>query len=139
MKIQTTVIHVDTHGHTDILDITPPIQNALTGTGLREGIVTVFIPGSTAGVTTIEFEPGVIADFRKAIERLAPSDIEYEHNQRWGDGNGFAHVRAALIGPSVTVPFAAGKLSLGMWQQIVLLDFDNRGRRRDIILKFLGE
>ncbi|MBA4393593.1 MAG: secondary thiamine-phosphate synthase enzyme, partial [Desulfobacca sp.] len=106
---------------------------------LTDGIVTVFVPGSTAGITTIEFESGAIEDLKEAFERLIPQGIHYDHNQRWGDGNGFSHVRAAFCKPSLTVPFANQKLLLGTWQQIVLLDFDNRPRNRRIVLQCMGE
>jgi len=103
------------------------------------GAVTLFIPGSTAALTTIEYESGVINDLKKAIERMAPKDLHYEHNERWGDGNGYAHVRAALLGPSLHIPVVEGRLTLGTWQQIVLLDFDNRPRERHIIMQVSGE
>jgi secondary thiamine-phosphate synthase enzyme len=106
---------------------------------MRNGLVTVFVPGSTAGITTIEYEPGVVEDLKKAIERLAPQNIHYDHDARWGDGNGFAHVRASLLGPSLTVPFQEGNLLVGTWQQIVLVDFDNRPRNREIIVQVTGE
>ncbi|MGB6122819.1 MAG: secondary thiamine-phosphate synthase enzyme YjbQ [Bacteroidota bacterium] len=106
---------------------------------IQEGIATLFVPGSTAGITTIEFESGAVADLRKAVERLAPENVHYDHDARWGDGNGFAHVRAALLGPSLTVPVVEGQLTLGTWQQIVLVDFDNRPRRREVMIHLLGE
>jgi secondary thiamine-phosphate synthase enzyme len=106
---------------------------------IADGIVTVFVPGSTAGVTTIEFESGALQDLKKAIERLAPEGIHYDHDVRWGDGNGFAHVRAALLGPSLTTPLVQGELLLGTWQQIVLVDFDNRSREREIIVQIIGD
>jgi len=101
--------------------------------------VTVFVAGSTGGVTTIEYEPGLEEDFSRLLEKIAPSNLPYNHDKRWGDGNGFSHVRASLLGPSLTVPFADGRLSLGTWQQIVFVDFDNRPRVRTIVLQFLGE
>lgn len=107
--------------------------------GISSGIVTVFIPGSTAGVTTIEYESGAIQDFREAIERIVPRGIRYHHDARWGDGNGFSHVRAALQGASLTVPFSSSELLLGTWQQIIVVDFDNRPRTRDVILQIIGE
>ena len=100
---------------------------------------TVFVPGSTAGITTIEFESGAVSDFKKALERMAPVDMHYDHDARWGDGNGFSHVRAALLGGSLTVPFIEGRLQLGTWQQIVLCDFDNRSRSREVLVQILGE
>jgi len=107
--------------------------------GIAEGIVTVLVPGSTAGITTIEFESGALRDLRRAIERLAPENIPYDHDARWGDGNGFAHVRSALLGPSLSVPLSRGELQLGTWQQIVLADFDNRPREREVLVHIVGE
>ena len=106
---------------------------------MKNGAVTIFCAGSTGGVTTIEYESGVLEDLKKAIERMAPSDIAYSHDRRWGDGNGFSHVRAALLGPSLTVPVLRGALALGTWQQIVFIDFDNRKRQRKIIVQVIGE
>ena len=139
MSVATCSLHLNTQGFCDIHDLTDRVRTELVETGLKEGIVTVFIPGSTASVTTIEFETGAVEDLKHAIERIAPANMDYQHDARWGDGNGFSHVRAALLGPSATIPFSNGELSLGTWQQIVLLDFDNRPRHRDIILKFIGE
>jgi secondary thiamine-phosphate synthase enzyme len=106
---------------------------------VQKGTVTIFCKGSTGAVTTIEYEGGVLEDLKKAIERIAPSNIPYAHDQRWGDGNGFSHVRAALLGPSLTVPILQGSLGLGTWQQIVFIDFDNRSRRRNIVVQVMGE
>lgn len=139
MKVITTTLSVHTKGHTDILDLTPRVEEALKQSGVREGTVTVFVSGSTAGLTTIEYESGVLEDLKQAIARMAPEGIPYAHDQRWGDGNGYAHVRAALLGPSLAIPVARGELALGTWQQIVLLDFDNRARKREILLQILGE
>jgi secondary thiamine-phosphate synthase enzyme len=111
----------------------------LAGIAMKDGQVMVFIPGSTAGVTTIEYEPGALKDLKEAFERLISRNMDYEHNRRWGDGNGFSHVRAALCKASLTVPFADRRLLLGTWQQIVVVDFDSRPRRRSIILQFMGE
>ncbi|MCJ7594011.1 MAG: secondary thiamine-phosphate synthase enzyme YjbQ [Desulfobacterales bacterium] len=130
---------VNTTSNTDIIDLTPRVRQEMAKTGVRNGTVTLFIPGSTAALTTIEFESGVINDLRKAIERMAPEDLYYEHDERWRDGNGYSHVRAALIGPSLHIPVVDGELTLGTWQQIVLLDFDNRPRQRRIIMQILGE
>ncbi|MFC1945942.1 secondary thiamine-phosphate synthase enzyme YjbQ [Chloroflexota bacterium] len=135
----TTQIKIPTRGDGDITDITPEVSRALTASGLAQGTVTVFVSGSTAGVTTIEFEPGLEEDFRDVWERLAPQSLTYAHNQRWGDGNGHAHVRAALLGPSLVVPFNNGRLALGTWQQIIFVDFDNRPRERAVLLQFMGE
>ena len=139
MTIEVYHIGVNTTGKTDIIDLTPQVIETVAGSASLNGVVTLFIPGSTAALTTIEYETGVINDLNNAIERMAPEDLPYEHNERWGDGNGYAHVRAALIGPSLQVPVVEGKLTLGTWQQIVLLDFDNRPRKRQIILQMSGE
>jgi len=130
---------VRTTSNTDIIDMTPQVQEEIQKSAIRNGHVTLFVPGSTAALTTIEYERGVINDLRKAIERIAPKDIYYEHDQRWGDGNGYSHVRAALLGPSLHIPIIDGRLTLGTWQQIVLLDFDNRPRKRRIIIQLVGE
>jgi secondary thiamine-phosphate synthase enzyme len=124
---------------TDIHDLTDAVKEAVYGWGVREGVVVVFTPGSTAAVTTIEFEPGVLEDLRRVIGRIAPRDEEYAHNAAWGDGNGYSHVRSALLGPSISVPVHEGEIVLGTWQQIVLLDFDNRPRRRRVVVQVLGE
>ncbi len=139
MKAITTTLSVQTKGHTDILDLTPRVEEALRQSGVREGTVTVFVSGSTAALTTIEYEPGVLEDLKQAIVRMAPEGIPYAHDRRWGDGNGYAHVRAALLGPSLAVPIVRGDLALGTWQQIVLLDFDNRARKRDVLVQIVGE
>lgn len=139
MITRTSRIHVKTNGHGDTLDITRKVAEAAGESGCTTGIVSVFVPGSTAGITTIEFESGVVDDLRQAIERLAPEEIRYKHDARWGDGNGYAHVRAALVGPSLTVPMESGDLLLGTWQQIVLIDFDNRSRSRDVVVTVMGE
>jgi len=139
MWVQKTDLSFKTKGRTDILDITPHVRQEVEASGAKDGVVTIFVPGSTAGVTTIEYESGVLQDLAEAIERLAPESIHYHHDARWGDGNGFSHVRAALLGPSLSVPFSAGKLQLGTWQQIVLIDFDNRPRHRQIVLQIIGE
>lgn len=130
---------VKTQGLNDTHDLTPQVEEIVRSGRVSNGIVTVFVPGSTAGITTIEFESGVVEDLKKAVERLAPQNIHYDHDQRWGDGNGFAHVRAALVGPSLTIPVANGELQLGTWQQIVLVDFDNRPRNREVIVQIIGE
>lgn len=115
---------------TDIFDLTPEISRELSASGVVEGFVLMFTPGSTAALTTIEHEPGVVRDLKDALERMAPRGIPYRHDQAWGDGNGYSHVRSALVGPSLTLPVEGGKLALGTWQQVVLLDFDNRPRSR---------
>jgi len=137
--IANSQIFVETTGGTDILDLTPEVVRTLRSVSVGSGSLTLFIPGSTAALTTIEFESGAVADLRAAIERMAPQDIYYAHNERWGDGNGYAHVRAAMFGPSLHIPIIEGVLTLGTWQQIVLLDFDNRPRSRRIMVQILGE
>ena len=132
-------ISLQTKGFNDIIDITPSVKAVVENSGIKNGTVTVFCSGSTGAVTTIEYESGVLEDLKKAIERMAPSDIAYSHDHRWGDGNGFSHVRAALLGPSLTVPIMGGALALGTWQQIVFIDCDNRKRQRKIIVQVIGE
>lgn len=132
-------ISLKTKGFTDIIDITATVGSVLDRSGVKQGLLTVFCKGSTGAITTIEFETGVINDLKKAIERIAPSNIPYEHDKRWGDGNGFSHVRAALMKPSLSVPVIDGKLALGTWQQLVFIDFDNRPRSRDVIVQVVGE
>ncbi len=139
MTIHFSTIRRETTSHTDILDITDEVQTCVTNSGVRDGLVTIGVAGSTASVTTIEFESGVVGDLRRAIERIAPAELDYEHDRRWGDGNGYSHVRAALLGPSVSVPCREGRLVLGTWQQLVLCDFDNRGRRREVYVQVMGE
>lgn len=139
MKVVTEHIAVSTRGHTDILDITPEAERLLAKSGVQDGTVTFFVSGSTAGITTIEYEPGLLQDVPAAFEKLAPERAHYAHDATWGDGNGSSHVRAALLGASLTVPFCAGKMLLGTWQQIVLIDFDNRSRQRRVVMQIMGE
>ena len=139
MRIVRETLVRSTTADTDIQDLTRDVAQILAQSGIREGQVLVFTPGSTAGITTIEFENGVVFDLEQAIERLAPQDMHYDHDARWGDGNGYSHVRAALLGPSMTVPVIDGQLQLGTWQQVVLCDFDNRPRERRIIVQVMGE
>ena len=139
MQIITDYIHLNTKGFTDIIDITPEVRAIINKRRLSEGQVTIFVGGSTGGVTTIEYEPGLLKDLPEALEKIAPTGKSYHHDRTWGDGNGFSHVRATLTGPSLTVPFTGGQLTLGTWQQIVILDFDNRSRSRDIIVQLIGE
>ena len=136
--LETFFLEMSTTAGTDILDLTAQVQELVGGSGIAQGLVHLFIPGSTGALTTIEYESGVVNDLRSAIERLFPQDIPYEHDRRWGDGNGYAHVRAAFLKPDLTIPLENGKLSLGTWQQIVLLDFDNRPRRRRIRGQIMG-
>jgi secondary thiamine-phosphate synthase enzyme len=139
MTIFSETILLSTKGFCDILDITHQVDAATDRSGIKNGLVTVFCPGSTGSVTTIEYESGVVRDLQKAIEKIVPSNIPYEHDKRWGDGNGFSHVRAALMKPSLTIPLIKGKLALGTWQQIVFIDFDNRRRERNLIVQVLGD
>lgn len=139
MQVVTRKFSLSTKAGTDILDITSSVETQLHSSGLKNGVAVIFVPGSTAGVTTIEYEEGVIKDLADAIERAAPSDLPYAHNAKWMDGNGHSHVRSALIGASLSVPFVDGKLLLGNWQQIVLMDFDVRNRKREIIVQIIGE
>jgi secondary thiamine-phosphate synthase enzyme len=137
--IATNTITLNTKGFTDVIDITGRVTKIVGQSGIQNGLATIFCSGSTGGITTIEFEPGVINDLKKAIEKIVPSDISYEHDKRWGDGNGFSHVRAALMKPSLTIPVVKGRLALGTWQQIVFIDFDNRERDRKIVVQIIGE
>jgi secondary thiamine-phosphate synthase enzyme len=137
--IHSETISFRTKGFSDILDITPQTEAVIDRSGIKNGLVTVFCPGSTGALTTIEYESGVLRDLQKAIERIAPSNISYEHDKRWGDGNGFSHVRAALMKPSLAIPLIKGRLTLGTWQQIVFIDFDNRRRERGLLVHILGE
>ena len=139
MRLEKDQLRRRTTAGTDVLDLTADVEGFVAATGIADGWVTVFVPGSTGAVTTIEFESGAVNDFKRAIERLAPADAEYEHNLRWGDGNGYSHVRAALMGPSLTLPIAGGRVQHGTWQQIVLCDFDNRPRERRIELQAMGQ
>ena len=138
MPVETKTIQVSTQGFCDIIDITSKVEAAMAATGLSEGTITIFVPGSTAGLTTIEYESGCICDLKQAFERIAPMDAHYAHNARWGDGNGFAHVRAALLGASLHVPFSEKHLLTGTWQQIILVDFDNRLLRRALSTLVVG-
>jgi len=139
MPVKSYTFHLATDGFCDVCDVTPQARQALAESGLECGLLTVAVPGSTAGITTIEFEPGAVSDLKAAIARAAPENIPYEHDKAWGDGNGFSHVRAALLGPSRSIPFTDGELLLGTWQQIVLVDFDNGPRRRRFEIQVLGE
>jgi len=139
MKIITDRFPISTLGHTDILDITSQVQEKVKLSGVEGGAVIVFVSGSTAGVTTVEYEPGLLKDLKRALEQLAPENIPYAHDAAWGDGNGHAHVRASLLGPSLSVPIEDGRLALGTWQQIVLVDFDNRSRQRQVLVHIVGE
>ena len=137
--VRTHTLEISTKGQGDAHDVTGAVARAVAESAIRTGIVTVFVVGSTAGVTTIEFESGALHDLSAVFEELAPRDGEYQHHLRWGDDNGSSHVRAALLGPSVTIPFRDGELMLGQWQQIAVLEFDTRPRRREIVIQILGE
>jgi len=138
MEILTHQIALQTKGHTHIIDITDRVSELLTQNQFQEGQVTIFVPGSTGGLTTIEYEPGLLQDLPEFLESIIPAGKRYYHDATWHDGNGYAHLRAALIKPSLTVPFAEGRLLLGTWQQIIFIDFDNRPRNRHLIVQFMG-
>lgn len=137
--ITTKRISLDTQGHGDIHDITHQVAGAVRESGLRAGTVTVFTPSSTSALTTIEYESGCLSDLNRLFNEIVPPDRDYRHNLRWGDGNGHSHIRAALLGPSLTIPFVDGRLTLGTWQQIVFCDFDNRSRHRECVVQIMGE
>ncbi len=139
MVVVSKEIHVQTRGECDIVNLTDRVQEAVWSSGLKDGVVTVFVGGSTAAITTIEYEPGLLQDLPAALERVAPKNVEYKHEEMWHDGNGHSHVRASILGPSLVVPFRDGRLCLGTWQQIVLVELDIRARSRNIILQILGE
>ncbi|MFC1860208.1 secondary thiamine-phosphate synthase enzyme YjbQ [Chloroflexota bacterium] len=137
--VVTKKISLQTKGNCDIIDITPQVEAQVAETNINNGTATIFITGSTAGISTIEFEPGLVSDFQGMWERNIPQDIPYDHDRRWHDGNGHSHVRASLLGASLVIPFNDRKLMLGTWQQIVVVDFDNRPRSRQIIAQIMGE
>jgi secondary thiamine-phosphate synthase enzyme len=137
--IVTREISLESQGRCDIIDITKLVAEQITGTDVKNGTASLFVSGSTAGITTIEFEPGVLADLQTMWQRIVPENITYDHDCAWGDGNGYSHVRAALLGPSLVVPFSDKRLALGTWQQIVLVDFDNRPRTRRVVIQIAGE
>lgn len=137
-RVANDTISVSTKGFTDVIDITSKVEDAVKRSGITDGIATIFVIGSTAGITTIEYEPGLVEDIGTALEKIAPKDGHYEHHERWGDDNGNSHIRASLLGPSLTVPFIKTKLTLGTWQQIVVIDCDTRGRKREIVVQMIG-
>ena len=139
MTVVGKQINLSTQGDAQVIDITDQVTRHVRDSGLKSGIVTLFTPGSTSALTTIEFESGAVRDLQPMFDRIAPPDLDYRHNLRWGDGNGHAHVRHALLGPSLTIPFTDGRLTLGTWQQIVLVDFDNRPRARSVVVQLIGE
>ena len=139
MSVETFTIACSTRGDGDAIDLTPELIQGIEESGLTDGVATLFIGGSTAGVTTIEYEPGAVSDLMSVFEGIAPRDREWKHHLRWGDHNGHSHVRSALLGPSLSVPFIGGVPALGTWQQVVLVDFDDRPRRREVVVQLLGE
>ncbi|MFC1834597.1 secondary thiamine-phosphate synthase enzyme YjbQ [Thermodesulfobacteriota bacterium] len=138
MIVESSEIVLSTKGFNDCTDITSQLHRCLRESGVADGLLTVINPGSTGAITTIEYESGAIGDLKRALERLAPMDEEYAHNLRWGDGNGFSHVRSALMKPSLGIPIVAGGLCLGTWQQVVFLDFDNKPRKRRLVVQIMG-
>jgi len=139
MKVVSDTIKLHTEGEGDMLDMTSQLSNIVKQSKIKNGTVTIFVSGSTAAVTTIEYESGLIHDFPVMLSRIVPKDIEYEHDNTWHDGNGHSHVRSSLIGPSITIPIIHGKLTLGTWQQVVLLEMDTRSRNRTVILQIMGK
>lgn len=139
MTVKTLSFQISTRGNADMLDITDQVRQKVAESGLSDGIVTIFCPSSTSGLTTIEYESGCLSDLKRLFDQLAPPEQHYAHNARWGDGNGHSHLRAALLKASFTVPFVSGRLTLGTWQQIIYVDFDNRSRRRELIVQVMGE
>ena len=139
MSVKTGNIAIKTRGNTDILDITRELEHLLAESGLKSGSLTVFCPSSTSGVTTVEYEPGAVSDLKGMFEELVPSKREYAHNATWGDGNGHSHLRAALLGASLTIPFLERSLTLGTWQQVIYIDFDIRPRQRELVVQMIGE
>ena len=139
LTVVTKQLSLNTRGEGDIIDLTGMVSEAVHESGVKNGVVTVFVPGATGALTTIEYEPGLLMDFPNMLERVAPKSIVYEHEKRWHDGNGHSHVRASLIGPSLTVPIVKGELTLGTWQQIVFLELDVRKRSRNLTLQIMGE
>jgi secondary thiamine-phosphate synthase enzyme len=139
MPVKTSSLTLSTRGEADVHDITDELARLVAESGLHAGTVTVFCPSSTSGVTTIEYEPGAVADLRRLFDEIVPPGRAYAHEAAWHDGNGHSHVRAALLGPSLTVPFVAGRLTLGTWQQVIYVDFDVRARRRELVVQMIGE
>ncbi|MEJ2746995.1 MAG: secondary thiamine-phosphate synthase enzyme YjbQ [Anaerolineae bacterium] len=137
--IQSEYIEFSTNGDADVVDVTDQVAQVVADSGVASGIVTLFTPSATSGLTTIEYESGCISDLRRLFDEIIDPGRHYAHNARWGDGNGHSHVRAALLGPSLTVPFVNGRLTLGTWQQIIFVDFDNRPRRRRLVVQVMGE
>ena len=139
MAVITKQIKISSKSENDVIDITKQVADVILESGISNGTITVFVSGSTGAITTIEYEPGLVKDFPDLLSRIAPDDINYEHEQRWHDGNGRSHVKASLVGPSLTVPFQDGQLLLGTWQQIIFLELDTRARARTLVLQIIGE
>ena len=139
MHVSNGSISLKTAAKDEIVDITNKVEEIVSGSKVKDGIACVFVVGSTAAVTTVEHEPGLVSDMRDAMDRLYPRDVDYEHHQRWGDGNGHSHIRASFVGPSLTIPVVGGQLQLGTWQQIVFMEFDNKPRARELTVQVLGE
>jgi len=139
MPVHTARIELDTHGDAEVVDITGRLRASIAESGLSDGIACLFVPGSTGALTTIEFEPGCVSDLRSLFERVASRGLDYEHHRRWGDGNGHSHVRAALLGASLSVPFVDREPTLGTWQQVIFVDFDNKRRSRRLVVQLVGE
>jgi secondary thiamine-phosphate synthase enzyme len=139
MTVKTITININTRGNTDILDITEQVSRAVSESQLNNGVATIFTPSSTSGLTTIEYESGCLSDLKRLFDEIIDPGRHYAHNARWGDGNGHSHVRAALLGASFSIPFINSRLTLGTWQQIIFVDFDNRSRRRELVLQLIGE
>ena len=139
MAVITKYVELSTKGNAECADITPHLRNALAETGLSGGVATVFVPGATGGLTTVEYEPGLLRDMPELWERLIPSSARYHHDDTWGDGNGHSHLRATLLGPSISVPFVDSSFTLGTWQQVIFIDFDVRARKRQLVVQFIGE
>ncbi len=137
--VRSGSIELQTRGHADTHDVTPQVQDHVHASGVQSGLVTVFTASSTSALTTIEYESGALDDLRRALDEIAPQDREYKHNLRWHDGNGHSHLRAALLGPSLTIPILDGQLTLGTWQQILFIDFDVRARSRRLVVQIVGE
>jgi secondary thiamine-phosphate synthase enzyme len=139
MAVITASIQINTQGDGDIHDITNDVARGLVQSGLQNGIITIFCPSATSAITTIEFETGCLTDFKRLFDEIIDPNRFYAHNARWGDGNGHSHIRSSLLGPSLTVPFSEGRMTLGTWQQIILIDFDNRPRQRKLVVQLMGE
>ena len=139
MPVKTTSLSISTHGNADIHDITDQINGTVSKSGLTSGTITVFCPSSTSALTTIEHESGALSDLRRLFDEIIPENREYAHNARWHDGNGHSHIRAALLGPSLTIPFVDGRLTLGTWQQVIYVDFDTGPRQRKLVVQLIGE